>query len=354
VTGEIFLLVATLFTGPGLIGLVFEMVVLAATDRVGRRPMLVGALLTMAVCAWLMAGASHPAMLSLTFGVWGIASGVAVGVGQAALVSRNPEPEKAMARWGIAAEIGDLLAVLLVVGLEAGSTSWRVALAITSLLPLLDGLLLALSPELPSHAAEGEDEEETEPFWKALRDAVTDWRLLAWLLAAASCTLMDELVVVMASLHLTALGASPWLRGVEIGAMALGGMAGLALTERYVSSRSSRLVLLISSVLTAVSFLGWLSVGASPWGIVLSVLFGAGVGPLYPLAKAAAYARCPDRPGLVGALDHLFYPLDLAAPVVLGLLADQYGLQLALLALLAQPLTIVLVALISGKSPTPR
>jgi MFS family permease len=387
VTGGMLLLVATLFTGPGLIGLVFEMVALAATDRVGRRTMLVGALLTMAVCAWLMAGAAHPALLSLAFGVWGIASGVATGLGQAALVSRDPEPERAMARWGIAAEMGDLLAVLLVVGLEAGSTSWRVALVLTSLLPLLDGLVLAFSPSLTEGVVEEErrgsdrgaatqaqtpgrdaDQEELsaevpsperpvdieEPFWTALRDAITDWRLLAWLLAAASCTLMDEIVVVLASLHLTSVGASPWLRGIEIGAMALGGMGGLALTERYVSSWGSRPVLLLSAALTVGSFLGWLAAGTSPLGVGLAVLFGAGVGPMYPLAKAAAYARCPGRPGLVGALDRLFYPLDLAAPVLLGLLSDSYGLQVALLALLVQPLTVALVALISALGSKPR
>jgi MFS family permease len=396
VTGETLVLVATLFTGPGLVGLIFEMVALAATDRVGRRPMLVGALLTMAVCSWLMAGASQPVLLSLAFGVWGIASGVATGLGQAALVSHDPEPERAMARWGIAAEIGDLLAVLLVVGLEAGETSWRVALVASSLLPLLDGLVLACSPALPVHeqperrrsdrgaATETqtstrdadqeeqsakprwretraperpidiEDPEEEEPFGTALREAVTDWRLLAWLLAAASCTLMDEIVVVMASLHLTAMGAPAWLRGVEIGAMALGGMAGLALTERYVSSWGSRPVLLLSAALTVGSFLGWLAAGASPIGIGLAVLFGAGVGPMYPLAKAAAYARRPDRPGLVGALDHLFVPLDLAAPVLLGLLSDRLGLQVALLALLVQPLVVASVALISGRSAAPR
>jgi hypothetical protein len=206
----------------------------------------------------------------------------------------------------------------------------------------------------PERPIDIEDPEEEEPFGTALREAVTDWRLLAWLLAAASCTLMDEIVVVMASLHLTAMGAPAWLRGVEIGAMALGGMAGLALTERYVSSWGSRPVLLLSAALTVGSFLGWLAAGASPIGIGLAVLFGAGVGPMYPLAKAAAYARRPDRPGLVGALDHLFVPLDLAAPVLLGLLSDRLGLQVALLALLVQPLVVASVALISGRSAAPR
>jgi hypothetical protein len=40
----------------------------------------------------------------------------------------------------------------------------------------------------------------------------------------------------------------------------------------------------------------------------------------------------------VAALGQLFGPLDLAIPVVLGLLADRYGSTVALLGLLVQPL----------------
>lgn len=347
--GQTLVLAATLLTAPSLLGLVFEAIVLAHTDRMGRKPVLLSALFTMGIAAGFAAMAHTPLTLALALGIWGTASGLATGVGQAALVSGPLGPDRAMARWGLSAMAGDLIGTGVVVltfsypspfGREMG-LDWRVAMGACALLPLLDALLL-VGQELPE-GEPGEDEPD-EPLREAFRQAITDRPLLVWLLAATSCTLLDELVVVLVALRLDSFGVPPLLRGLEIAALAFGGVVGLTALDRWLHLTSSRAVLLASCALTAAAFMGWIAVGASPWGIALAALVGAGVGPMYPLAKAGAYARCPSRPGLVSAIDQIFAPLDLLAPIAIGFAADQYGLYTALLLLLLQPFTVALAA----------
>lgn len=71
---------------------------------------------------------------------------------------------------------------------------------------------------------------------------------------------------------------------------------------------------------------------------------GATAAPLYPLAAAQAYARRPGRSGSVLAASHLFTPLGLALPWLLGTVADRAGLLVALALLVVQPLGLVALA----------
>jgi hypothetical protein len=47
---------------------------------------------------------------------------------------------------------------------------------------------------------------------------------------------------------------------------------------------------------------------------------------------------------MVNAVGHIFTPLDVALPLLLGFVADRYGLTVALAVLLLQPLGVVAIA----------
>jgi hypothetical protein len=81
------------------------------------------------------------------------------------------------------------------------------------------------------------------------------------------------------------------------------------------------------------------------WCAILMVPVGACGAPLYPLASAQAYAARPESSGLVLAASHLFTPLGLAIPFVLGAIADVAGTQVALAALLVQPVALCILAI---------
>lgn len=338
ITGGTLVLAATLMTAPAVIGTVLETVILLWTDRAGRRPVLVASLLLMALTTVVAATTRSPVVLAVALGVWNTATGVAGGIGEAAIVTTG-DPDRAMTRWGLGGAIGDLLAPALLGSILAAGGSWREAMFVTAALPLLDAVLVAFGPPLTTG---GDDDEEQEPLGVALRSALADRTLLAWLLAATSCTLLDEILVALAALRLEALGAGFGLRALELGALGVGMAVGLALTERWQQPRE---VLVGSCVWTVAAFAGWIAAGVSPIGVVFAGLLGMGIAPMWPLAKAAAFARVPGRPGLVNALDRVLSPLELGAPLVVGFVADRYGLVVALVTLLIQPALVAAVAL---------
>ena len=79
-------------------------------------------------------------------------------------------------------------------------------------------------------------------------------------------------------------------------------------------------------------------------------MFATGLfeGCLYPLAKAQAYRALPGRSGMLNAVAHVFTPPDAALPLLLGLLADQLGLIVALTILLVQPVGLFCIASLRG------
>src|SRR5205085_8162465 len=78
--------------------------------------------------------------------------------------------------------------------------------------------------------------------------------------------------------------------------------------------------------------------------IALAVL-GMFSSMLHPLAKARAYATLPGRPALVNAVAAAMIPLDIAAPIGLGLVATHAGPSIAVALLLVAPLGILAVAI---------
>jgi predicted MFS family arabinose efflux permease len=327
---------AALLAVPALISIALEAGLLAATDRIDRRPLLAGALAVTALSSLIAAFSPNAAVLSLALGVWGTAGGVAEGAAQAALVARG-NPERAMTRWGISASIGDLVAPLLLAALG----DWRTALAFTALFPALDAVAVAIGPRLDRGI---EEDDDAEPLRLALRDALRDRALLSWLLAATACTLMDEILIVFAALRMESLGLGAAERAGEITALCVGGLVGASACERWLDRIGATRILLLASATAAVAALGWLAV-TGPWvGGMWMFALGAGIAPMYPLAKGRAYACRPDRPGLVGALDHVLATLDLVAPVIIGAIAAACGPGAAVAALLVQPAVVAVVA----------
>lgn len=341
-TGGALVLAGALFSVPGLVGYVLESAVVALSDRLPRRALVASALVCMSVSLALAAILPGAAGIAIALGVWGTAAGIAEGVAETALVLDQEHPERIMTRWALSGAVGDLLApILLAIGLSTGA-SWRTILLLTAALPLLDALAVALGPPL----AAPEEDEDAEPLWTALRGLATDRVLLGWLLATTSCVLLDELLVMLMALRLDALGASPLAQSASLALLAAGLATGLIASERHALDRyGARRVLLGGCALAAVALLGWIAAGASLWGAPCALALGLGVGPMWPLCMAAAYARRPDRPGLIAAVDSVVSLPELAAPLLVAFVAERWGTGAALVVLLLQPALIAAMAL---------
>jgi hypothetical protein len=68
--------------------------------------------------------------------------------------------------------------------------------------------------------------------------------------------------------------------------------------------------------------------------------------PRHP-SGSRVITSAPGTPGLVGAMAQLFVTFDLTVPLALGAVSDRFGLTLALALLLAQPIGLLLIALMA-------
>jgi fucose permease len=210
----------------------------------------------------------------------------------------------------------------------------------------------SLLPRHASHAGAAiEDEPPADALRAALARAAAKPRLWAWLFAAASCTLLDELIVALAALRLDHDRAATMAMATAAAVtFSAGAAVGAAITDRIVERLSSRLVLALSSFLCVTALVALLCSD----GVVTSCcwLFAVGVAcaPHHPLTLASAYRELPEYPGTVQALGQLSVIVDVGAPLALGAIADRYGLQAAVGCLLVQPVVVAVFALLLGKT----
>lgn len=241
--------------------------------------------------------------------------------------------------------MGDLLAPVLVAAVAAFGGGWRTSLVVVSLSTILWGLAWwrwGVDPPV----SEASEEEEEPSVAEALRTAIGNRKLVGWLGAVALCDLLDDMIVVFAVLHLNeSVDASPQQTAAVMGAGVAGALVGLVVLDRFLSSLSSLRILWVTSALCAVAFVAWWStstvLGSGLWFFVV----GFTAAPMYPITLARAYASLPGQSGTVNAVAHLFTPLGIGLPLGMGLVADAWGLSVALLAVLLQPIGLFSIGL---------
>lgn len=367
---------AALLYVPSGLALLIEPVLFVLADRYPRKWFVCGGLFAMAVAAFLAAWAPHIVVLGAAITLAFVGSGAGVALSQATLVDARPsDRERTLTRWALLGEMGDLLAPALMAGLAASTLGFRAAYVIVGAVVLVWALWLARQRFPTSSSASGagnvpgdssggatpthtaaagapdsedaaaDDQTAEPPVWPALLEAVRNRELLFWLGAAALCDLLDEIVVVFATLYLRDhLHAGPLARSVVVGAGVVGAILGVLLAERLLARMPPLRLLLSASVACAISYVAWLLAPTIGWSVVCFFAVGLTAAPMYPLASARAYAALPGRSGTVNAAAHVFTPFTLAAPAVLGVVADGLGVAWALALLLAQPMGLAALA----------
>ncbi len=304
----------------------------------------------MAASSALVAAATDPFWLALAEGMAGVASGCAVGLAQATLVDANPHRrERVLTRWAMLGVIGDLAAPAMIAGAGAVSVGWRgTYLAVGAGMALWAAALCRA--RFPRRAAPPAEVPSVEPapresLFAALRVALRSRRLLAWVLGVMLCDLLDEILVLFASLHLRdALGAGPTARSLILGGFVGGAALGLVACDRLLARVAPLRLLALSASACAVLYVAWVAAPTLWLSAPLLAAVGFTAAPLHPLAQAQAYAALPGRSGAVAASEHLLSPITMAVPWVLGWVADHHGTGAALLLLVVQPIGLALLA----------
>jgi sugar phosphate permease len=326
-----------------------EAPILAWTDRrKARRHVLVAAgVAGMALSVVLVSFVQGAIGLALASAFYGWMSGIALGTAEAMLVDGESDDSagRRLARWSLFASLGDVLAPssLALAGLVA--LPWRTSFRVAGVALFMVALALLF---LPEKERESQAADAKEPVLAALRGALSNRPLFVWLLGAALCTLLDEVLAVLAAIWVSE-KFSHAMAAPTLIAFSLGGVVGAALVERALARWSRSAALIVSSSACAIAMAAWLSAETRPLAIACCFLVGTTAAPLHPLAKAEAFATHPSRPGLVNGAAQAFVAIDLVAPILLAWVAERFGVRLALASLAAQPLALLVMGIVARK-----
>ncbi|TMQ05865.1 MAG: MFS transporter [Deltaproteobacteria bacterium] len=338
-----------LFLVPGLVQLVLDPVWFWLAERFGRPWLVRGGLAIMAAAQLVAAVAPGPVTLTSALSVWGLAAGAANSLSELTLIDHRPdERARTLARWTLLSLLGYVGAPVVLGGLAliAPQAAWRVGFAIAGAMLAVWAVAVSLRA-FPAAAVAAVDDEP--PLWQAAREALRDRVLIGWLFGTALCSLLDEILIVFASLHVRdELGATATGQNAVVVAFIAGGAIGLVGLERLLARYGEHRLMIAAGLACGAAFAAWLAAPALWLSVVLMVPVGATAAPLYPLATAQAYARCPGRSSVVLVASHLFAPLVLALPWLLGWVADRAGTLCALALLAVQPIGLVVLALTTG------
>jgi MFS transporter, FSR family, fosmidomycin resistance protein len=341
-------LTIAIFTTPLVLSLVVDVPLLLWAERRPRAKMVALGVFGMGLSLVGAALATSVVGFAVAFALFAPASGLACGLAQASLMDAEPaRREENMAAWTFSGTLGDLCAPLAIAGAVAATGGhrlawWAIGAGLIGLAPLL-----ALRP-LPNAATLDEDE-PAEPFWVALRNR----ELVLWLVGVSLCGLLDEIFAAYAALSLRdRFPSDPSVVTQALTAGTVGALVGLVALRRLLRSVTPSRLLAFACIGSVVAYVAWLRSSSATAGIVWMGVVCAFVSWQYPLTQARAYRAARGRSGLVAALSPAVTSFELAAPFVLGLVAERFGLAAALTALLAQPVGLVSVILACRRFPS--
>jgi MFS family permease len=351
--------VAFVFAIPLIIAALLEAGVAFLSDVWGRERLVVLGQGVLAMALLWAAWTADAWGLAVGLALAGASSGVACGATQALLVvSHRGDADRAMVRWTLFGAIGDLLTPFVTAAAIALGYSYRGAMmAIAAVVSAQCVGFAYLAARRKAVAARPRDAEQpktsrpSEPLRAVLARASRNSRLWVWLFAAATCTLLDELVVALAALRMERdQGATEVLATAAAVTFSAGALLGAAMTDRAVARLSPRRVLVASGIVCALALGAFLATRSALESSIALFAVGIACAPHHALAQASAYKELPDNPGTVQAIAQIFVVIDVIAPLALGAAADRYGLSVAIGCLLAQPVVIVACAAVLGRN----
>jgi len=347
--------VELVFAVPLVLAALLEAGVSLLSDVWGRRRLVVlgqgGLAAALVFVAWTTSGWG----LAMGLAVAGATSGVACGAAEATLVVASPDgADRAMVRWTLFAAIGDVLAPLMAASAIGLGSSYRGAMLAVAGIVSVQCVGSVLLPSVPASDPSRGSRPSLEPLRSAVAAASRNGRLWAWLFAAATCTLLDEIVVALAALRMAHdQGASETVATAAAVTFSIGSVVGATMTDFAVARLSSRRVLVTSGGACVLALVTLLFAPSVPASCASLLIVGLACAPHHALCQARAYDEMPDNPGTVQAIARVFVLVDVLAPLGLGVVADRFGLRVAIGCLLAQPVVVVACAAVIGKARRP-
>lgn len=339
--------VGWLFSIVGVTAWLVEPGINAMSDYWPKRRIILLSILGMVIALGLAGSSPTYPMLLLAFALMGVSNGPALGMAQAFLIDSNlGESLRTMTRWTLMGALGDLAGPALIATALAIGMGWRGLFWAGALIWLAAFCAFAIQ-RLPM--TKGEAANEEEPFrWQLLREnlvqALRTPLLLRWLLLVLLPGFLDELFLAFAALFMQEeLEMTPPAISMAVGVQITGGLIGLVLLERFGHRLLSQKLLGWLAVIVLAGLLLFVLSPSPLLAIIALWLTGIGASGWYPIAKAEAYRTLPGQSGMVRAIYSLVTPLEIVAPLLIGLVAEAWGIRAGVALLLLAPIAVLLL-----------
>ena len=306
-------------------------------DTRHRRALVLGGGIAFAAALVLASLSTTAAALLVAFCVLDPSSGAFVSLSQATVMDAEPaEREANMTRWTVAGSIGAIAGPGLVAAAVWLDLGWRAAFAACAAAAVALVVAARRVRFVPPDAARARS---------ALAAALAALRrrdVLRWLaLLEIADLLLDVFLGFLALYFVDEVHGGAQAGTAAVATWTAAGMAGGLLVLRVLRRVDGLAYVRASAAAAVVLFAAFLLVpGIVPKLALLAALAIANAG-WYPVLKARLYAALPGQSGTVMSLGHVFGLPAALLPLALGLVADAWGLEIALWLLLTAPLALL-------------
>lgn len=331
-----------LLTTPGIIAIVLQPMIGVLGDTRSRRALVLGGIVATTFGLALVAFGQTFAVILTAFVILYVASGAYVNLAQATLIDLNPHrSEQTMARWTLLGSVGVTIAPILVTIVLTLGYSWRgLYLAFAG----AAGTYIALTwrVKFDAHAGAEDDHFDLRELLRDLFAAFRNADLWRWVLLTELADLMlDKLYEVTGLYFADVVGVSFAEAAFASVTYTVVGLIGSIALVPLLEKVNGLQILRWSSVLVAAMYALFLLVPNVSLKYVLIGALSFTTAGWFPILRGKTYAALPGQSGMVVAVTAFANFSSLFVPLLVGSIADAFGLQIAMWILILGPLALI-------------
>jgi FSR family fosmidomycin resistance protein-like MFS transporter len=341
-----YLQVGLLLTIPTIVSSLIEPILGILADLGQRRQLILGGGIAFAIALVLISLSDHFFGLLAALVLFYPASGGFVRVSQATLMDMEPtRHEYNMARWALAGSVGNVIGPLILASAIALDQSWRSVFLGLAVLTVLLVKTLWHYPIVPATASATIDQ-PLHSFNQGIHHAINALKrpqIQRWLTLLQFADLMlDVLQGFLALYFVDVVGATSTQASLAItvwlGFGLLGDFSLIPLLERIRGLNYLR----VSAIIVLCLYPAFLVISNIPIKLIMLGLLGFLNSGWYSILQGRLYTAMPGQSGTVMTLNNLAGLVGGLMPLVLGWVAQQYGLSQTMWMLLAAPITLLI------------
>jgi len=332
-----------LTTIPALIANVIEPAIGILGDTWKRRTLIVGGGIVFGLMSILMALSGNFGILMIVSIVMFPASGAFVALSQVALMDHAPDRhEHNMARWTLAGSVGQVVGpVLLGISIALGG-GWRALFIFIGVASIVLAFMVQRS-SIPNGSAEDEENISFAAGLRAAAGALRRRDVLRWLvLLEFSNLILDILLSYLALYFVDVVHVTEAQAGIAVAVFTGIGLLGDALLISLLERVRGLSYLRVSALVELLLFIGFMLVPSVWLKVVLIGLVGLFTFGWYASLQGEFYSAMPGQGGAVMALSNIGGILGGLFPVVIGFLAERFGLNIAMWFMLLGPIALII------------